>query len=72
LLHKASPEARAHVTLDFALEEVALPIAVAIPCGVLRNELVANAREHTFPGCRAPASSPSRSRGRSAGSCASR
>jgi PAS domain S-box-containing protein len=35
------------ITTD--LEEVSLPIAVAMPCGMIVNELVYNALEHAFP-----------------------
>jgi two-component sensor histidine kinase len=43
------------VALDFAVEEVALPLALAIPCGLVLNELIANALEHAFPDGAAPA-----------------
>jgi two-component sensor histidine kinase len=38
-----------HVTLQFELEEVSLPVAQAIPCGLILNELVANSLKHAFP-----------------------
>jgi PAS domain S-box-containing protein len=38
-----------HVTLLFELEEVSLPVAQAIPCGLILNELVANSLKHAFP-----------------------
>ncbi len=48
-LLKTIPGARARVALEFELEDVALPIAVAIPCGLVLNELITNAFEHAFP-----------------------
>jgi PAS domain S-box-containing protein len=38
-----------HVTLLFELQEVSLPVAQAIPCGLILNELVANSLKHAFP-----------------------
>jgi two-component sensor histidine kinase len=42
-----SPE---NVTLDLAVEEVALAVDKAIPCGLILNELMTNALKHAFPG----------------------
>jgi two-component sensor histidine kinase len=47
---KSPPDARVRASIDFALEEVVLPLAVAIPCGLVLNELIANALEHAFKG----------------------
>jgi len=38
-----------HITLQFALDEVFLPVAQAIPCGLILNELVVNSLKHAFP-----------------------
>jgi two-component sensor histidine kinase len=43
---------RARVTLDVDVESIALPVDKAIPCGLILNELLANALEHAFPGDR--------------------
>ena len=40
------------VKLVFALESVTLAIDQAVPCGLVLNELIANAFEHGFPGDR--------------------
>jgi len=37
------------VTLEVDLEDVSLPVAQAIPCGLIVNELVANSLKHAFP-----------------------
>ncbi|MGB8691897.1 MAG: PAS domain-containing protein [Steroidobacteraceae bacterium] len=37
------------VSLELAIAEVALPIDVAIPCGLILNELITNALKHAFP-----------------------
>jgi len=37
------------VTMDVHSDPLALPIDVAIPCGLLMNELIANALKHAFP-----------------------
>lgn len=36
------------VTLDLRIESVAMPVAKAIPCGLILNELVTNALKHAF------------------------
>lgn len=42
----------AKVRLEKDLGEVFLDINTAVPCGLLANELIANALEHAFPGSR--------------------
>jgi two-component sensor histidine kinase len=40
------------VSLELALEDVALAADQAIPCGLILNELITNALRHAFPGGR--------------------
>jgi two-component sensor histidine kinase len=40
------------IALSIAAEDVKLPINLAIPCGLMVNELVSNALKHAFPGSR--------------------
>jgi two-component sensor histidine kinase/HAMP domain-containing protein len=40
------------IELVFDLEEIATLIDIAMPCGLILNELLANALEHAFPGDR--------------------
>jgi PAS domain S-box-containing protein len=46
---RASGISPGNVTLHYELEEVLLPVAQAIPCGLILNELVANSLKHAFP-----------------------
>jgi two-component sensor histidine kinase len=39
----------ARVALDLAIDNVALPVDKAIPCGLVLNELVTNSLKHAFP-----------------------
>jgi len=39
----------AAVALDLAIEDVALPVDRAIPCGLIMNELITNSLMHAFP-----------------------
>jgi PAS domain S-box-containing protein len=45
----ASDIAHGTVALHFELEALSLPVEQAIPCGLILNELVANALKHAFP-----------------------
>jgi two-component sensor histidine kinase len=49
-LHKALPVAGARIALEFVIDEVALPLSTAIPCGLVLNEWITNALEHEFVG----------------------
>jgi PAS domain S-box-containing protein len=40
------------ITLEISAADVSLPINVAIPCGLIVNELISNALKHAFPGDR--------------------
>jgi PAS domain S-box-containing protein len=40
------------ITLELEVEEIALDVNVAIPCGLMLNELLSNALKHAFPGGR--------------------
>lgn len=37
------------ISLDLAIDDVALPVDKAIPCGLILNELITNALKHGFP-----------------------
>jgi two-component sensor histidine kinase len=43
---------RGAVRLELAIDSVVLAVDQAIPCGLILNELIANALEHGFPGGR--------------------
>jgi two-component sensor histidine kinase len=45
----ASGTSPGNVSLQFELDELSLPVAKAIPCGLILNELVANSLKHAFP-----------------------
>jgi two-component sensor histidine kinase len=40
------------ISLDLAIDDVALPVDEAIPCGLVLNELITNALKHAFKGRR--------------------
>lgn len=42
-------DASERITLEFALESVALPVDKAIPCGLILNELLTNVVKHAYP-----------------------
>lgn len=44
---------RSSVRLELAIEDVALAVDLAIPCGLILNELITNALKHGFPEGRA-------------------
>lgn len=41
------------ITTEISIDDITLPVAQAIPCGLIINELVTNAIKHAFPGQRA-------------------
>lgn len=49
-LAESHPEAAAAVEVKLDLEELPVPIDVAIPCGMILNELFSNVYKHAFPG----------------------
>ncbi len=46
---RATDTSPSSIQLDFAANEVSLPIDKAIPCGLILNELMTNAVKHAFP-----------------------
>jgi PAS domain S-box-containing protein len=43
-------DASKSIALELSIEEVALPLDTAVPCGLILNELVTNALKHAFEG----------------------
>jgi len=41
-----------HIKLEVEIDDLALPVDKAIPCGLILNELITNALKHAFPGQR--------------------
>jgi len=52
-LLQASQPSGDRITLTLELEAVALEMSIAIPCGLILNELLSNALKHAFPAGRA-------------------
>jgi PAS domain S-box-containing protein len=52
-LHQGLGGSAARVAVRLDVEPLPLPLDLAIPCGMIVNELVSNAMEHAFPGGRA-------------------
>ena len=50
LLMKSYQVTGQRIQVDYDLEEVPTLIDIAVPCGLILNELLANALEHAFPG----------------------
>jgi two-component sensor histidine kinase len=53
LLHylwRAHGSVAASIGLTFDLKPVFLPVEIAVPCGLILNELAGNALKHAFPG----------------------
>lgn len=48
-LFRAYADVSAKVRLSLAVEPVALPLGIAMHCGLILNELVSNALKHAFP-----------------------
>ncbi|NLS94868.1 MAG: HAMP domain-containing protein [Planctomycetaceae bacterium] len=42
----------AEISIGLEVEPLPLPLDLAIPCGMMVNELICNAMEHAFPNCR--------------------
>jgi len=49
-LWRAHGETAAPIRLTFDLEAMPLPVDIAVPCGLILNELAGNALKHAFPG----------------------
>src|SRR5262249_38956764 len=48
-IFNAADVSRENVSLELAVEDVALAVDKAIPCGLILNELITNALKHAFP-----------------------
>lgn len=49
LMHAYGLDAR-RITLHLDVEDIALPLDLAVPCGLILNELLSNCLKHAFPG----------------------
>jgi PAS domain S-box-containing protein len=47
---RAAEESSGRIALRMNIEQIALPVDKAIPCGLILNELITNALKHAFPG----------------------
>jgi two-component sensor histidine kinase len=48
-IFQSASVARTAVSLEVSVEDVALPVDQAVPCGLILNELITNALKHAFP-----------------------
>ena len=46
LSYNISPE---RITFNFDMDDIHIPVDIAIPCGLILNELVTNSLKHAFP-----------------------